>query len=407
MASFRKRNGKWTYRYVDENGKQTERTGGKDLATTKAHARKAEDLVDKIKAGLAEPTSKKVLRDHLAEYVEGLRAKQRGQRHIDQCRLYATRMIELGDMEKVGDLTAPRVLHALERLKAEGKSSSTLNAHLTVIRSLAHHVDMPLRKLRGFRFNTEADRRRRRALSETEVDTLFRYLESAPRREQMEAKDRIFVYLVALYTGLRKGELNSLTPSSFRLEESPPLVVCEAAATKNGQVARQPLPTVLADVLRDYLATKPEGRPIWKVPQQSGRMIKTDLEAAGVDASEVDFHALRHTYCTRLALSGTPLPILKKLARHSKIDLTLNTYAHIGVADTAPAVESLRPYFHPYGARDKSVEVSADDGSETRRDRRKSNKSGEIGGVSREMSASVGNPSNPMLYHMPLPTSHA
>ena len=42
-----------------------------------------------------------------------------------------------------------------------------------------------------------------------------------------------------------------------------------------------------------------------------------------------------------LALSGVPLAVAQKLARHSDPRLTANVYTHLGLADLSRAVESL------------------------------------------------------------------
>ena len=54
-----------------------------------------------------------------------------------------------------------------------------------------------------------------------------------------------------------------------------------------------------------------------------------------------DFHALRHTFITRLVRSGVKPKEAQTLARHSTITLTMDRYAHTGLHDVAAAVESL------------------------------------------------------------------
>ena len=89
-------------------------------------------------------------------------------------------------------------------------------------------------------------------------------------------------------------------------------------------------------------------------------MLREDLEAAGIayrdDSGRVlDFHAFRHTYVTILARSSTPVKVVQTLARHSDPKLTLNTYSHLTVFDTAAALDALpdltRPPSAPEAAR--------------------------------------------------------
>jgi integrase len=57
----------------------------------------------------------------------------------------------------------------------------------------------------------------------------------------------------------------------------------------------------------------------------------------------VDFHSLRCTFITNLSRSGVMPKTAQMLARHSDINLTMNTYTMIGVLDQAAAVEALPP----------------------------------------------------------------
>jgi len=55
----------------------------------------------------------------------------------------------------------------------------------------------------------------------------------------------------------------------------------------------------------------------------------------------VDVHSLRHTFATLLARNGVMPATAQRLMRHSDIRLTMNTYTHLDLADTAGAVAAL------------------------------------------------------------------
>jgi hypothetical protein len=55
----------------------------------------------------------------------------------------------------------------------------------------------------------------------------------------------------------------------------------------------------------------------------------------------VDFHALRHTYISRLVASGANIKVAQELARHSTPTLTLGRYAHIQLVDQTRALGRL------------------------------------------------------------------
>jgi hypothetical protein len=67
------------------------------------------------------------------------------------------------------------------------------------------------------------------------------------------------------------------------------------------------------------------------------------LKYVDEDGQFADFHALRKTFITNLSLAGVQPKAAQTLARHSDINLTMNTYTMLQVLDQAAAVESLPP----------------------------------------------------------------
>ena len=82
----------------------------------------------------------------------------------------------------------------------------------------------------------------RRALTSELAARLIEATRRGPRRRKMTGKDRSWLYALAAITGLRRGELQSLTRESFSLEGSPPVVRLPGADTKNSEDAISPCP---------------------------------------------------------------------------------------------------------------------------------------------------------------------
>src|SRR5262249_31474260 len=154
------------------------------------------------------------------------------------------------------DLSLSRVQSALGALRNHGLSLETVNHHVRALKAFSRWLwndgrarDHALAHLSTS--NPEADRRRtRRALTPEEAARVIRAAEVGPVVKGMAGPDRAMLYRLALGTGFRREELRSLQPSSFRLDSTPPTVVCEAAYTKNGRRAEQPISEALAAVLR-------------------------------------------------------------------------------------------------------------------------------------------------------------
>jgi integrase len=198
--------------------------------------------------------------------------------------------------------------------------------------------------------NVENDRRRRRrALTPEECRRLLAAAARSKRKlGGMSGPDRKLFYSVALNCGLRRNELGSLTPESFRLDADPPTVTAEGKWTKNRKTETLPLRQDLAAELREWLRGKPAGKPLFPVKGRKRRaMLRADLKAAGiepvVDGKVIDLHALRTTFITHLSLGGVPLAVAQKLARHSDPRLTSNVYTSLSLADLQKAVQALPP----------------------------------------------------------------
>jgi Phage integrase family len=164
---------------------------------------------------------------------------------------------------------------------------------------------------------------------------------------KMTGPDRAALYRVAAGTGFRANELRSLTPESFDLAADPPTVTVKAAYSKRRRDDSQPIRPDLAAALRPWIAGKAPGRHVFgDLTKHTAKLMRHDLEAAGLpyrDASGrvADFHALRHSYITALAMSKAPVKVIQSLARHSTPSLTFGVYAHVGLYDQTAALDAL------------------------------------------------------------------
>jgi Phage integrase family len=174
----------------------------------------------------------------------------------------------------------------------------------------------------------------------------------------MNPLERAALYATAIQTGLRSTELRSLTKSDLFLAGEKPYVRCNAEDTKNGQEARQYIQADLAEELRRLVATKTPDAPVFSMPDRhdvagmlradlaearkqwlnevrhdphaSAKRAESDFLAARNHQGEMlDFHALRHTTGSWLALQGIHPNVIKSVMRHSSITLTMDTYGHL------------------------------------------------------------------------------
>jgi integrase len=393
MASIyrRKKGGCFYITYQARPGERHTVKGCKDRAATEALARKLEadamlrregvidvrtDQYAKAEARplVVKDAEGKVIDGYLADYHAALLAKGVTRDHADLVRTRANKVLRLAKAERISQLSPSAVQGAVAAVREKGLSLQTCNDTLRAIKQFSRWLwrdgrarEDVLVHLTGY--NVALDRRHdRRALTDEELARLIAAAESGPAVIGMAGPDRAMLYRVAMGTGFRANELRSLMPESFDVDADPPTVTVQAAYSKHRRKDVQPIRRDLADLLGPWLAAKQPGRPVFSgMPDKTAKMMRKDLAGAKrkwveeVKSPEAqkprldsdfleyrdsagrvaDFHALRHTYVSRLVRSGANVKVAQELARHSTPILTLGRYAHVEVLDQTKALDAL------------------------------------------------------------------
>jgi integrase len=175
--------------------------------------------------------------------------------------------------------------------------------------------------------------------------------------------------IVALFTGMRLGEILALRERSVDLDKGVIEVREALEETKAYGVRFKPaktragrrnitLPTVVIEVLRDHrkqlletrlllgqgrlapdglLFADIDGRPLrtTSVSPEWGRL------ADRIGEPEITFHALRHTHASQLIASGVDIVTISKRLGHAKPSVTLSIYAHMFHIDDSKAAAAI------------------------------------------------------------------
>ena len=300
---------------------------------------------------------------HLADFEAALTAKGTSARQAEQVRRRAARTFAACRFKRLGDLHGGKVEAYLAERRAGGLlargaqaslSAQTSNFYLQACKQFCRWcvrdgrmAENPLAHLAGV--NVRTDRRHdRRALTADECRRVLAAATAGKPWRGIGGADRAILYRVALETGLRAGELRSLTRADFDLDASPPTVTVRAAYSKHRREDRLPLRADLAEALRVHLRHRLPGAAALPMPSRNDvvKMLRADLAAAGVPYQDeagrfADFHALRHTFVSNLAASGVHPKVAQTLARHSTITLTMDRYSHTRIEPQTAAVEAL------------------------------------------------------------------
>lgn len=195
--------------------------------------------------------------------------------------------------------------------------------------------------------------------------------------EYIKAHKLEVFFLTALGTGLRLGELLGLKWSDINFDAgiitvNRSLSRCKNRITGKYEIIEQPpktknsyrdvaVPTNILNKLKEhkkiqnkqrlfvgevyinnnYVFTDEIGRTI--DDKRPGRNLKSILKKLNIEP--IKFHALRHTYATRLFENNIPPKTVQALLGHSDISVTMDIYTHVMSNTKLEAVEKLNDIF--------------------------------------------------------------
>lgn len=256
-------------------------------------------------------------------------------------------------LESPCDVDRVAVTGYLKDLKAAGVKPATINRRLAAIRQFYRHalrqewcaVD-PTELLRSRRGRRQLPK----VLDEMQVVAL---LEAPDTATALGLRDRAL--LETLYaTGLRVSELASLRVDQVNLHQG----FVQVVGGKGGKDRLVPLgdaaigrlrtylerarPELLKDKQTDALFVSQQGRAMTR--QTIWHRIKHWAQQAGMPASWISPHKLRHAFATHLLNHGADLRVVQALLGHANLSTT-EIYTHVANA----RLKQLHREHHPRG----------------------------------------------------------
>ena len=233
-----------------------------------------------------------------------------------------------------GDPQRHRANESQEARRQRRATTNRILAHLKAVLNYAYHNGRVASaeawgRIKPFK-NAEAPR--------------IRYLTDKESTRLVHACPDDFRALVvsALLTGARYGEITALTADAF----DPDAGTLYIAPSKSGKARH----VVLTDEGQLFFSRGTSGKAgaelifkkssgeAWKPSDQTKRMNMASV-AASLEP-RANFHALRHTHASRLAMQGVPMAVIATQLGHSDTRMTEKHYAHLApsyVADTIRA----------------------------------------------------------------------
>lgn len=218
-------------------------------------------------------------------------------------------------------LTSQRIEAALAVLKGEGLSPSTINRYRSFISSVFSYAvknerigNNPVARVGRFKENES----RIRWLREDEEKKL--------RLEIVEDR-HLWEFDIALYTGMRRGELFGLKWADCDLERG--ILTCRGKTGRRHVVANASAVAALAKLKEEspdlqFVVKEKNDHP--DVRRDYRRWFEIAVKKAGI--RDFRFHDVRHTFASRLAMKGVDIRTIQELMGHKSIVMTMR-YSHL------------------------------------------------------------------------------
>ena len=354
---------KYFIKYKDATGRWIVVAGSESKEISRKKANLLEHDAECIKRGLVDPFAdpkKESLQNHLTAFSNHLESDENTPEYVKRTKKRITDIFADCGFKTIDDLirydARGKVADALKARRKVGLSCASSNHYLTAIKNFLNWAakdsrmpQSPILLIEKISTTTD-DAKKRRALTQEEFAKLIEKTRKGEITHQLTGEQRAWLYMIAAYSGLRAGELYSLTQDSFHLDLDQPFIELRAEDTKNGQPTQQPIRRDFADMLKGWLEGQ-EGHLFTRLAcKRSAEMLRVDLKSAKIpeETAEgvVDFHALRVTYITNLARSGIHPKTAQILARHSDIQLTMKVYTKLGRNEVADALKAMPAAHH-------------------------------------------------------------
>jgi len=146
------------------------------------------------------------------------------------------------------------------------------------------------------------------------------------------------IILIAMQTGLRRGELLSLTWDDVFFPNS--YLVVKSSEAKSKKMRIVPLNDTALAALRDWRQQNPfchyvfisgEDKPLTDIKKPWLKLVES------AKLNNFNFHDLRHHFASKLVMAGVDLNTVRELLGHSDLKMTLR-YAHLAPEHKAAAV---------------------------------------------------------------------
>jgi integrase len=256
----------------------------------------------------------------------------------------------------------------LQRGRVDGKgglsSQSVVKLHVIIKSALGHAVKWQLIN-RNVADLADPPAIRKRDIITLEADEVTHFLELAKESRYYIA------FLLAISTGLRRGEILGLRWKDIQFEEKRASIQKNLVVVKGTPLLQEPktkgskrsisLPTTTVDALRKYKKVQAQEKLKQGALYQDNDLIVTTRFGTPVNPRHllrsfynlikkanlpsIRFHDLRHTHATLMLQQGVHPKIVSERLGHSNTRITMDIYSHVLPSMQEEAVDQFEEMF--------------------------------------------------------------
>lgn len=312
---------------------------------------KVRELLESSRRGLVTPGRTPRLEEFLAQWLKTIEGSIRPSTFTSYSGIVRRHLIPALGKKPIDRVTVPDIADLLARKRSEGLSQRTQQYILFVLRNALNKAVRWGIAVRNVAQLVDAPRVVHRDVNVLTPEDALR-LVGVARDDPLEA-----LWVLALSTGLRRGELLGLSWSDIDLERrqlrvtkalqrvsGQGLILVETKTRRGRRSIILPLGTV--DALRRHRARQAKDQPVGGSGWSQANFVFTSARGTPLDGDNMisrpfarlleriglppmRFHDLRHSCASLLLAQGVAPRVVMETLGHSRIAVTLDTYTHV------------------------------------------------------------------------------
>lgn len=334
---YKRKDGRWEARYLKSLSKEGKRIYGSVYGKTFDEAKLKQDEVTRNNSQVTQNATRVVLKlqEISEEWKDSIKQSVKESTYLKYETIIRKHILShyISTID-MSNLTTKEIHDFSEHLCKEGLSAKTVNDILVVLGLILKYAEDIYKISKPKIKYKKVQKKELRVLSSQEQTVLEHFL-------LQETNSYKLGILIALYTGIRIGELCALqwedvqvdriiiNKTVQRLKDGDKTVLSVTTPKTSSSIRVIPIPQFLKKYLESFRgkgSVLKNRKGNFVEPRLLQMTFEKYIDECGL--AKTNFHALRHTFATRCVESGFDIKSLSDILGHSDVKTTLNRYVH-------------------------------------------------------------------------------